>query len=227
MIGIISDIHGNYPALCAVMEELEKKGCRKIYCLGDIVGYYCMINESIQLLRDRSVICIKGNHDSYLLNETKCPRSHSANYCIEYQKKIINEKNLHWMRELKNFYTDKFFSLVHGGWHNNLDEYIEEFDFCDEIIGKYKGDIFLSGHTHRQTVQKKGQKIYCNPGSVGQPRDYVWTAAFAILENKEIKLYRTEYDIERIVYAMKKAGFEEYYYVNLYHGCKIGEIIKD
>lgn len=184
-----------------------------------------MINECINLLREREVKCIKGNHDSYLLGESKCLRSNSVNRCIEYQKNVITQAHLEWIKSLKSSYTNSVFSLVHGGWHDNTDEYIDTFNFLDPILSDYKVDIFISGHTHKQILQCSKEKIYCNPGSVGQPRDYIWKSAFAVLENKDIKLYRVEYDIEKMAYEMKKAGFNDYYYNNLFYGCKIGERI--
>ena len=72
MIGFISDIHGNFPALQAVIEASDKAGCDKIICLGDIVGYYCMPNECINLLRNRNVFSLLGNHDYYMISNTCC-----------------------------------------------------------------------------------------------------------------------------------------------------------
>lgn len=223
MIGVISDIHGNYPALSAVMAELKRKNCNKIICLGDITGYYCMINECIKLLRENNVVCIKGNHDSYLIGEGICPRSNTVNKCIDYQKGIISKDNLIWLKNRKNIIINSMYCGVHGGWKDFLDEYITDFDFDNKEIKKYDVDIFLSGHTHKQLIQRFDKKIYCNPGSVGQPRDYNAKAAYAIIDENEVFLYRTEYDINKIAEQMKDAGFTEYYYKNLYSGCRIGE----
>ena len=66
MMAIISDIHGNFPALRAVMDEIERSGCEKIISLGDVAGYYCQINECIHLLRQKDVPNVMGNHDYYL-----------------------------------------------------------------------------------------------------------------------------------------------------------------
>ena len=49
MTAFISDIHGNLPALEAVLEEIDKLGCGQVICLGDICGYYCMVNECIEV----------------------------------------------------------------------------------------------------------------------------------------------------------------------------------
>ncbi|MFW9882206.1 MAG: metallophosphoesterase family protein, partial [Candidatus Thorarchaeota archaeon] len=72
MIAIIADIHGNYPALKAVIEDIEKYNIDTIYSLGDVAGYYCMINECINLLRVKNVINIFGNHDLYIVNNKDC-----------------------------------------------------------------------------------------------------------------------------------------------------------
>jgi len=46
-IGIISDIHGNYEALKSVLSDLDNKGVKEIYCLGDVVGYYSQIMSAV------------------------------------------------------------------------------------------------------------------------------------------------------------------------------------
>lgn len=222
-IGIISDIHGNYPALENVVTELHKMECDRIVCLGDISGYYSMINECIDLIRKENICCIKGNHDTYLLGEGSCPRSNSVNRCIEYQKGIITEDNYQWLASLPDELKTKEFYAVHGGWNDPIDEYIEHFDFTWALENMAEYKLFLSGHTHVQKIETCGSLTYCNPGSIGQPRDYDARAAFAIFEDGRITLKRVAYDIQVIAKHMSDAGFSDYFYKNLYCGCKIGE----
>ncbi len=91
MIGFISDIHGNFPALQAVIEAIDKVGCDKVICLGDIVGYYCMPNECIDLLRNRNVFSLLGNHDYYMISNTHFNRFRITT-CIRYHIIIMVTK---------------------------------------------------------------------------------------------------------------------------------------
>ena len=79
MIGIISDVHGNYSALSRVLARLDALGVSRIICLGDTAGYYCQVNECCDALRERAVFSVMGNHDWYLARQQRCPRSNSAN----------------------------------------------------------------------------------------------------------------------------------------------------
>lgn len=222
-LGIISDIHGNYFALKQVLSALHQANCDSVICLGDISGYYSMVNECIDLIRTEGIISIKGNHDSYLLGESSCPRSNTVNRCISYQRSVISKKNLDWLASLKPTYTTQLYSAVHGGWNDPLDEYIYQFDFSAAMNSMPDCKLFISGHTHIQTLQSQNGITYCNPGSVGQPRDHDPRAAFAILENNEIQLRRVCYDIDSIAEHMRQSGFSDYYYKNLYSGSKIGQ----
>ena len=150
MIAIISDIHGNYPALEAVLNEIDKIGCDKIVSLGDVAGYNCMINECIEELQSRNVINLMGHHDNYLISGDKCPRSNSANLCLEYQRKIIKKKNMLWLSNSLNELILNKVHMVHGGWNNNIDEYI--YDVDEQYFEEIDGNIFFSGHTHIQLL---------------------------------------------------------------------------
>jgi diadenosine tetraphosphatase ApaH/serine/threonine PP2A family protein phosphatase len=67
-----------------------------------------------------------------------------------------------------------------------------------------------------------GEQVYCNPGSVGQPRDGDPRAAYAIFDDEKILLQRVTYDVDATTAAMHKAGFTEHFYDNLYLGTRIG-----
>ena len=63
IIAVVSDVHGNLPALEAVLADCEKQGIERIWNLGDFVGYVPFPNETIDLLRERCEESIIGNYD--------------------------------------------------------------------------------------------------------------------------------------------------------------------
>lgn len=219
MIGIISDIHGNHFALSAVLSRLNEMGVSEIICLGDVGGYYCQINECCDSLRSRNIFSLMGNHDWYLAVGEDCPRSNSANACLDYQRRVISQTNLDWLASLPNEAHRHGINIVHGGWRDPIDEYLRPSkDYFSEIPGNY----FASGHTHVQCIWSGDGKSYCNPGSVGQPRDGDPRAAFATWDGSSFFLHRTEYDIPGMQREMAAAGFTPYFYENLARGTRIG-----
>ena len=213
----ISDIHGNYEALKAVLSELDKLDISRVYCAGDIVGYYSQINECCKELRLRGIPSVMGNHDWYMAGGGFCPRSRSVNDCLIYQRGVIEKENLDWLKALPVHIQIDNIHIVHGGWTDPIDEYLKP---TQEYFEKLLGEIFVSGHTHIQTLQKFGNKTYCNPGSVGQPRDGDPRAAFAIYDGNNFELHRVEYDMQRVFDLMDAAGFNDYYYGGLKTGAK-------
>jgi len=217
MIAIISDIHGNYVALEEVLKTIDKMDISEIYCLGDIVGYYPQVNECCDELRKRKVKCIMGNHDWYMVAKSFCPRSKSVNDCLAYQRKIITNENLNWIETFPSHRFEKNISMVHGGWTNPIDEYL---DPNEEYFNKLDGKYFISGHSHIQSLNIFENKIYCNPGSVGQPRDENPAAAFATFNGENFELQRVAYNVDKIGELMELAGFNGYYYGCLKTGSK-------
>ena len=217
MIGIISDIHGNYEALKSVLKYLDEQRINEIYCLGDVVGYYTQVNECCDELRQRKVKCIMGNHDWYMVMDSFCPRSKSVNDCLQYQRKVISKKNKEWLAAFPLYYNFQNIRMVHGGWTNPIDEYLEP---NEEYFEKMPEGIYFSGHSHIQKLFIREGHIYCNPGSVGQPRDGKNTAAFAVLDGDKVELHRVPYDISKVAMLMEEKGFSGYYYECLTVGAK-------
>jgi putative phosphoesterase len=216
-MAFISDIHGNYEALKAVLAEIDRLGVTRIYCAGDVAGYYAQINECCQALRARDIPCVMGNHDWYMAGGGFCPRSRSVNECIAYQRAVILPEHLEWLRTFPVQRAINEIQMVHGGWSDPVDEYLEP---SDHYFARLLGKVFVFGHTHLQSSRHFGDKLYCNPGSVGQPRDGDPRAAFAVYEAGEFTLYRVEYDMQKLFDLMAAAGFSDYYYGGLKTGAR-------
>ncbi len=215
MIALISDIHGNFVALKAVLKAIDELKVDSICCLGDVVGYYPQVNECCQELRKRRITSVLGNHDWYMISNTLCPRSRSANDCLRYQRGVITDSNLEWLTTFPVCRKIGELAVVHGGWTNPLDEYlVPTQDQLDAMPSRF----CASGHTHRQVIRESEGKVYCNPGSVGQPRDDNNKAAFATFDGNEFRLFRVDYDIDRACQVIEQAGFSEYYYCRLRTG---------
>ncbi len=219
MIAIISDIHANHPALMAVLSEIDKMCIETIVCLGDVGGYYCDINECCQLLREREIFSLMGNHDWYLATGEPCPRSNSVNRCIRYQSAIIQREHLDWLRTLKPSAEREGIALAHGGWKDPLDEYVVP---STSYFSSLPGTHFASGHTHVPCTWTDETNCYCNPGSVGQPRDGDPRASFATWDGTAFTIKRVDYDYVQLQTKMKRAGFEPYFYENLSIGSRLG-----
>ena len=215
-IGLISDIHGNYEALKAVLTDLDRMNVSDIYCLGDVVGYYSQVEECCNELIIRHIPCVMGNHDWYMASGGFCPRSKSVNELLAYQRNKISSKSINWLKSFPIQRQIENIHMLHGGWSDPIDEYLQP---TEEYFSKINGEIFISGHTHVQILQKYNGKIYCNPGSVGQPRDNDPRAAFVIYDG-EFHLHRIEYDLQPVFDHMRDAGFDDYYYGCLKTGAK-------
>jgi len=69
MFAVISDIHSNLEALTTVLTDIEKRGIKIIYCLGDVIGYGPNPQECLDLIIERTKWCVLGNHDYATLYE--------------------------------------------------------------------------------------------------------------------------------------------------------------
>lgn len=207
-IAIFSDVHGNLPALEAVLTAIDSYGPDKIYCLGDLVNFAPFTNEVIDLIRARKIPTIMGNHDDGIGHRRqKFPFSgntqgeiSAGTIAIAYTNKIINEPNRQFLKELPPYihvstgddmgYIDLL--LTHGSPRNN-DEYINPDYDKDELLklmAIFHADIMAVGHTHEvyQRVMRCCEykmnmfKQVVNVGSVGRPTDGDWRAAYCIME---------------------------------------------
>ncbi|MBI5235451.1 MAG: metallophosphoesterase family protein [Deltaproteobacteria bacterium] len=230
---VISDIHSNLEALCAVLERIDGLAVDKVVCLGDIVGYNANPNECIEIIRERKIVSAMGNHDATVagLHDTQ-GFNHLAASAIDWTRMVLTDDNREFLKTLaQGLPIDKRFLCVHG-WLNNYFRYItgaqdakENFDLLEKD-GNLKLCFF--GHTHvaisyienegsvlinmdSAFTQPKDAVMLVNPGSVGQPRDADPRASFVIYDSvaQSITFHRADYDIQTTARKIIEAGLPE------------------
>jgi predicted phosphodiesterase len=155
MIAIISDVHGNLPALESVLNAITELGCNRIISLGDVAGYYAQPGECIDTFREHDVLHLRGNHDEYLIKGTTCTRSKTVSSLIEIQRKLLSSDHLKWLAASPITYQEDDNYFVHGGWNDPIDEYLYK---ITESLLPNKGKRFFSGHTHVQILANLDKK---------------------------------------------------------------------
>ncbi|MCO6410671.1 metallophosphoesterase family protein [Hoeflea alexandrii] len=207
MLAILSDIHANLAALEAVLEDARARGCDDFICLGDVIGYNAEPEECCQLLMQNGIPNILGNHDSYITTGENCTRSQVVASIIDDHRSRLSPESIAWLARSSSYIRNGDILMVHGGPDDPLDQYIREIDatmFPDGV------NVMFAGHTHVQFSHRFGEKLFCNPGSVGQPRDGDPRAAYAIWHERTLSLHRVEYDIDRTISVMQARGYEPF-----------------
>ena len=92
MIAFISDIHSNLAALRAVLEDIDKiDGVKRIYCLGDVIGYGPEPYECFDMVAEVSKSIIMGNHEHAVIHGAFCFRP-AAKRAIDWTREEIKSK---------------------------------------------------------------------------------------------------------------------------------------
>ncbi|WP_436928712.1 metallophosphoesterase family protein [Halosimplex halobium] len=207
-LGLISDIHGNRPALEAVLAD-GADDVDEFVCLGDIVGYGPWPSECVHLIQQHCETVIRGNHDREALDPEGYTDNEMAMAGLRYAEAELITANLEWLqsRPRKTDLLDGDALLVHDH-PEQVDRYVMPRGFPE--VRPYLDDYeacFL-GHTHLQHEAVIDDRLILNPGSVGQPRDGDSRAAYAVVDTDtwETDLRRVEYDIETVQRKVAEEG---------------------
>jgi predicted phosphodiesterase len=174
---VLTDIHGNLPALEAVVADALAGGCDSFVNLGDIVSGPLWPRETADYLMAQDWITISGNHERQLLTDGPDRIGPSDLYA----RQALDEQHLSWLRSLPGTWeltTDVF--LCHGTPTSDLQYFLESVDEhglrpaspmeIEDRLGPRPERLIACGHTHvpRVVTLASGQ-IIANPGSVGLP----------------------------------------------------------
>jgi len=198
---LISDIHGNLPALLAVLEDAQKHGVDHYLLLGDYVEDFPWPNEIVRIMQGlENAVMIRGNKEEYL-----------ANMQGEDQTQWVYEQMapMYWnYRALTAEHLDYLVALPASAEVqalNGVSICLSHQEPAQEIAKMPLG-VYIFGHSHIQSSVELEGRWYINPGSCGMPMDSVVGASYTILEHeagywKTIER-RVLYDTEAAVQAL-------------------------
>lgn len=162
---VISDIHGNYEALQAVLADISTRGIERIVCLGDIVGYGPDPLQCVDLVRERCLWSLMGNHDFGVLYEPTNfnPGAESAAYWTRDQFDAEPDEKMRAarydflghlrVRVIESPEDSRAIMFVHGSPRRPINEYIFPDDAMTapeklEAIFERISGVAMVGHTH-------------------------------------------------------------------------------
>jgi len=203
---LTADVHSNLVALDAVLAETGQAGI--IVCAGDITGYYTEPNEVCERLREAAAICIKGNHDKYILGELDYPASREEKYRVIANRQVLTTENRDWLAGLPGQVTlhvspsnavlpdQSVEVLIAHGSPRDVEEYVYP-DTSIDFLERDEPGFLVLGHTHHPMSRRAGALHVINPGSVGQVRDRMPGASYAVLQpsSGKVRFCRAHYDV--------------------------------
>lgn len=205
-IAFIADLHGNWPATCALEKDLALQQPDRIICLGDVVGKGPSNRETFDWAMSRSDLVIGGNWD-YGVGHKMFPND-------QYYWEQLGEERLRTLRSLPReselMLSGRRVRLMHG--RPVMNELITVSDVASDIQplfnapdgGRY--DVIIYADAHRQAMRTMSPGLFINTGSVGNAMGVAY-CCYAIVEADEgeapapfeVRLRQLPYDREQAV----------------------------
>lgn len=226
-IALISDIHGNLPALEATLADIRRRKIDLIFCLGDLVGKGPHSDKVVDICRQLCARTVKGNWDDFIVAETDKPT-------LAWHRRRLGQARLDYLKTLPvtiDFTMSgkrvRLFHASHLGVYHRvrmndpLDAHLAMFINTDFTGYGVEPDVVGYGDIHAAYLKSFQHRILFNVGSVGNPLDLT-QAAYAIVEGTydshtpspfSVQLIRVPYDIEL---AIEQAAAEQMPELELY-----------
>ena len=236
-LAIIADIHSNFEALDSVLAQIDLEGVEAILNLGDLVGYNASPNECLELLQNRNIWSLAGNHDLAVLDPERAQNFNIIAYeALMWCRRQIRPEFLEFLRGLPLLREQPGSFLACHGTPANPDTYIAYHFQGKRVLKDLRNHsqlrVCFFGHTHRRALwyrdirgkvalrpiaptpmQLSPEEHYLiNPGSVGQPRDGNPEAAYAIFDDQEFSIHfkSAPYDVSGAQRRILAAGLPPY-----------------
>lgn len=175
-IAIIADVHGNLPALEAVIADVASRGTDRVVVLGDHVSGPLWPREAADLLVRQGWPCISGNCDRLVSREPV----ESLGASDRFARERLSEAQLGWLAGLPaTLLIEEVVLAVHGTPADDSAYLLETVDHAgarlarqaeiSDRLGDTTAEVVLCAHSHVPRVARVGERLIVNPGSVGLP----------------------------------------------------------
>ena len=210
-VALLSDIHSNYYAFKACYEDAIKCGAEMFIFLGDYVSDLSEPQRTMDLVYEIQskypTVCLRGNREGYMLDResgrssfTHGSKSGSLLFTYEH----LRRKDLEFIRGLKISDTIEIegvrMEIAHAAMDNDRFYFDNDDGHTADIFPQMKCDYLLTGHSHKQYIQRNACKTIINPGSVGIPQDGTVSCQF-----REVP-----YDMADAIHSQFASGLVDY-----------------
>ena len=224
-VAVLSDIHSNYYAFKACYEDAVKSGAEMFIFLGDYVSDLSEPQRTMDLLYEIGakypIVCLRGNREGYMLdcedgrsNFTRGSKSGSLLFTYEHLRK----KDLEFIRGLKISDTIEIegvrIEIAHAAMDNDRFYFDSNDGHTANIFPQMKCYYLLTGHSHKQYIQRNACKTIINPGSVGIPQDGTRNPKYALLDvvdgTVSCQFCEVPYDMADAIHSQFATGLVDY-----------------
>ncbi len=225
---VLSDIHGNYPALRTVLSSI--RGYDEVLVLGDLVDYGPQPGEVIDELRSIGARIVRGNHDEAAAYGVDCKCGEATHRLSVWFREhvtipLLSDNDRGFLAglplRLNLEIAGRNGEAVHAAPRNPLYAYLypwlRDEEACrlalkpalrltDRDRGCPKGKVVIVGHTHYQFHRYVQGTLILNPGSVGQPRDGDPRVSYALIDTSTgtVSFNRVEYPVEETIRRLRE-----------------------
>lgn len=222
-VAFISDIHGNFPALCGALESARRNRAGRVICAGDIVGHGPHPTEVVRLLVEQKVEAILGNVDRRVLDLLQAPKKlkkrlkKKAQAPAAWAALALGDAERAWLEGLPKHL--RFIAggadvwVVHGSPLSDTD-YIYPSITTRALavkLGEDRPGVLVCGHTHIPFTKRIGGVRVINCGSVGRPYDGDPRGALTLCDfpgkgQVHCRILRFTYPVESLIADLRVRG---------------------
>jgi putative phosphoesterase len=228
-LALISDIHGNLPALKTVLEDIETKAIDQVICLGDLVDFAPWPNEAINLIRSLKIMTVMGNHDERIafdqaiipLAKHSVAETMDRNKAINHSKGMVTTDNKRYLASLPRNIVMQFEGITLFCTHaspESIDEYLyeQEDDLLAQRLLDSHADVLIIGHTHFSFIKDIAGKKVINTGSVGRSKEPDQKACYVIIDIQSgakiaAEIIKLPYPVQETINAIYSSEIPDVY----------------
>jgi predicted phosphodiesterase len=229
MIAILSDIHGNRPALEAVFAEMETLGVKRMLVLGDVIGYGPFPNDCLRMVA-KAEVCLQGNHEAGVIGALDEQWFNDAAWgAIEWTRRKLTHADRELIAKWRPTGQHEGIQLAHASLNPDaVFDYLLTPRALKAHFAAQTAPICFVGHTHVPEIWTEGReepvawpksgsyrlepgrKTVINVGSVGLPRGADKRATWATYDagKGEVTLRRTAYDVQEVIRTIRHLGHD-------------------
>ncbi len=224
-LAILSDIHGNLPALEAVLSDLKNFDVDHIVVPGDVINFGPFSRQTTEIVIENGWLVIRGNNEYFLLdyNTPRAPQEWSDPLQfgpIAWLDRQFNEGLRSAIASSPDTLNLRFrdappIQVFHGTPNDPWEPiyWTSSDDEIEKCLSDTQAQFVSCGHTHLAMDRKLGRWRVFNPGSVGVPLDGSFSASYMILEGDEYGwkpiFRRVPFDYQAIFEEFERSGYNQ------------------